>query len=88
MRKRFNEEDLDYFDDDSCDENEDAADSPSGNSGGVHAHSNDSPNSVNEDWDDSQGSNGPELPEEDFAGRPQEQNNSMPLSDKCGMLIY
>ena len=87
LRKRFSEEDLDYFDNDSCDENEDAADC-SGNSGGVHAHGNDSPNSVNEDWDDSQGSNGPELPEEDFSGRPQEQNNSMPLSDKCGVLIY
>ena len=87
LRKRFNEEDLDYFDDDSSDENESATDC-SGDSDEVHAHGHDSSNSVNEDWGDSQGSNEPELPEEDFAERPQEQNNSVTLSDKCGVLIY
>ena len=74
LRKRFNEEDLDYFDDDSSDENESATDC-SGDSDEVHAHGHDSSNSVNEDWGDSQGRNEPELPEEDFAERPQEQNN-------------
>ena len=42
LRKGFKKEDLDYFDDDSSDENEDAADCI----GGVHAHGHDSPNSV------------------------------------------
>lgn len=87
LRKRFNEEDLDYFDDDSSDENENAADC-CGDSGGIHGHGHDSSNSVNEDWGDSQGSNEQELPEEDFVESSQEQNNSMPLSDKCGVLIH
>ena len=87
LRKRFNEEDLDYFDDDSGDETESAADHCDVN-GAVHADGRDSPNSVDEDWSDSQlGSNEPEHPEDDFTER-QEQNNSMPLSDKCDVLIY
>ena len=73
LRKRFNEEDLDYFHDDS--------------SGGIHAHGHDSPNTVHEDWGDSQGSNEAELPGKDFAERPHEQNSLVPLSDKCGVLI-
>ena len=87
LRKWFNEEDLHYFDDDSSDENESATDC-SGDSSEGPAHGHHSPNSVNEDWSDSHGSSEPELPEEDFAERPQEQDNSVPLSDKCGVLIY
>ena len=76
-----------YFDNDSSDENESATDCGGDSSEGP-AHGHHSPISVNEDWSDSHGSSEPELPEEDFAERPQEQDNSMPLSDKCGVLIY
>lgn len=87
LRKRFNEEDLHYFDDDSSDENESATDCSYDSSEGP-ANGHHSPNSVNEDWSDSHGSSEPELPEEDFAERPQEQDNSMPLSDKCGCSFF
>lgn len=79
LRKRFNEEDLDYFDDDS-DENDD--------SGGDYANGQDSSNSLSEDWDDSEESSELEQPEEDFADRGTEQSDSVPLADKCSVLIY
>lgn len=51
LRKRFNEEDLDYFDDDSSDENEDVVDC-CGDSGGIYGYGYDLFNFVNEDWGD------------------------------------
>ncbi|XP_068716184.1 uncharacterized protein [Montipora foliosa] len=76
LRKRFNEEDLDYFEDDEDDLTDSAECSPV-----------DTDDSVNEEWNDP--SEGHDL-EEDFDQEDEGENvneNSTP-SDKCGALIF